>query len=472
LFDKINAGLSKLVDKISKTEIKEKKLDNFLDEFELILIQNDVAVPVVDSLSSELKKKIKTEQVRRFGDVREPVKKALRNVLLDKLKVSKKVDFFEILESKKKQKEPLVIVFVGINGTGKCVAGDSLISISKNESRPIEEIYDEMARTGTQIDDVEGTIVTNKKSNISMPSVDFQQFGIKEAIPSFYWKLKNNGPLLSISLKNGSNIQVTPEHPFFTKISGRTSKINAIDLTENSHILITEERSNPAKFHRKLNWAGVERIDQVDGIKYVYDFTIPSYHNFIANDIVVHNTTSIAKLANILSKKGYSSVIACCDTYRPGSIEQLEEHARNVGVRTIKHGYGADAAAVAFDAIKYAKSKGLNTVLIDTAGRMQTNKNLIDEMKKIVKISNPDLKILVVDALTGNDATEQGKIFNEAIKLDGIILAKLDADAKGGSAISLSHITEKPIIFIGTGQKYDDLMEFNPEFIVDNIIPK
>jgi len=181
-------------------------------------------------------------------------------------------------------------------------------------------------------------------------------------------------------------------------------------------------------------------------------------------------TTSIAKLAHILQKKGRSVILAAGDTYRSGAMEQLEEHARRVGVRIIKHQYGGDPAAVAFDAVSYAKAHGTNVVLIDTAGRMGTNKNLLEEMKKIVRVTSPDLTILVVDALTGNDAVEQGKVFSEAVKIDGIILAKLDADIKGGSAISLSYIMGKPVAMVGTGQTYDDLEQFQPEAIVKNLI--
>ncbi len=266
-------------------------------------------------------------------------------------------------------------------------------------------------------------------------------------------------------------IQVTPEHPFFTRLNGVIQRVEAKNLVKNSHTMIMEKFMPNMESNQSIGWAKIKSIEEFDGPKFVYDLTVPHHHNFIANNIVVHNTTSIAKLAHLLLKKNYSVVIGCSDTYRAGSIEQMEEHARRIGVKTIKHRYGSDAAAVAYDSINYARSKGVNAVLIDTAGRMQTNQNLLDEMKKIVKISEPDLTILVVDALTGNDAVEQGKIFNEAIKLDGIILAKLDADAKGGSAISLSHITGKPVLFVGTGQKYDDLMEFDSKFIIDNILP-
>jgi fused signal recognition particle receptor len=181
-------------------------------------------------------------------------------------------------------------------------------------------------------------------------------------------------------------------------------------------------------------------------------------------------TTTIAKLAHLLMKKGFTTILACADTYRTGSIEQIEEHARRLGVKTIKHTYGSDAAAVAYDTINYAKAHGTDTVLIDTAGRMQTNRNLIDEMKKIIRIAQPDLTLLVVDALTGNDAAEQAAIFSKAVTIDGIILTKIDADAKGGSAISVSSITGKQVLFMGVGQEYDDLLPFDPGFILNRIL--
>ena len=300
MFDRLRAQFSNLYDRIAKTELTGKDLDNVLDEFQLSLIENDVAVSAADFISSELKEKLKDVQFARFTDPRTRVKVILQEVLLSLLQRAGQLDIFALIDKKKGIGEPAVLVFIGINGTGK--------------------------------------------------------------------------------------------------------------------------------------------------------------------------TTSIAKLAHVLQKKGRTVILAASDTYRSGSIEQLEEHARRIGVRVIKHQYGADPAAVAFDAVNYAKAHRINAVLIDTAGRMLNNKNLLEEMRKIVRVTNPDLTILVVDALTGNDAVEQGKVFSEAVKIDGIILAKLDADVKGGSAISLSYIMGKPVTMVGTGQKYDDLEPFQAEAIVKNLI--
>lgn len=300
MFDRLKAQFSNFYDRIAKTELKGKDLDNVLDQFQLSLIENDVAVSAADFVSNQLKEKLQDVQFARFKDPRARVKVILQDVLLSLLQRAGQLDIFALIDKKKSIGEPAVLVFIGINGTGK--------------------------------------------------------------------------------------------------------------------------------------------------------------------------TTSIAKLAHVLQKRGRTVILAASDTYRSGSIEQLEEHARRIGVRVIKHQYGADPAAVAFDAVNYAKAHRINAVLIDTAGRMQNNKNLLEEMRKIVRVTSPDLTILVVDALTGNDAVEQGKVFSEAVKIDGIILAKLDADVKGGSAISLSYIMGKPVAMVGTGQKYDDLEPFQAEAIVKNLI--
>jgi len=300
MFEKLKSGFNGLVQKISQKELSDKEISQILDEFLLVLAENDVAYSVARKICDGLHEKLRTVEVRRFADSTEPAKNALKEVLLDILKGSGDESFFKVLDESKNQHKPVIILFVGVNGTGK--------------------------------------------------------------------------------------------------------------------------------------------------------------------------TSTIAKIGHLLLRKDFSVVIAAADTYRTGSIEQIEEHARRIGIRTIKHDYGADAAAVTFDAVNYANAHGTNVVLIDTAGRMQTNKNLLEEMKKIARVAKPNLTILVVDALTGNDAVEQGKIFSEAINIDGVIITKLDADAKGGSAISTAAVIGKPVFFAAVGQSYDDLVSFEPDQIVGKIV--
>ncbi len=300
MFEKLKSGLSGLVNKITTTELKAEKLRPVLSDFKLSLVENDVAFPVAERICDEMEKRLDGVQIKRLEDRKKIVKANLGEVLLETMLTNDKVDLLMAIEEKRKKGEPYVIVFVGINGTGK--------------------------------------------------------------------------------------------------------------------------------------------------------------------------TTTIAKFAQFLKKRGHSVVLACSDTYRAGSIEQLEEHAKRLGVRMIKHKYGADPAAVAYDTVNHAKAHGTNVVLIDTAGRIQTNRNLMNELAKIKRIVNPDMTILTVDSLTGNDAVMQAEEFHKSVGIDATILTKVDADVKGGSALSVTYITKKPVLFIGTGQKYEDLEKFEPEKFVQMIL--
>ena len=300
MFEKLKNAVSLVIDKLSRTELSDNSLNPLLWEFKISLLENDVALSVAEEMCDEIKELLLGEAVGRFENKKERVNEALRDSLYKVLQAPVNVDLLEAVAIKRRERTPLIIVFVGVNGTGK--------------------------------------------------------------------------------------------------------------------------------------------------------------------------TTTIAKVANLLIKNGYSVVLAGSDTYRAGSIEQLEGHAKRLGIRMIKHAYRSDAAAVAFDAINYARSHGINVVLVDTAGRMQTNRNLIDEMKKIVKVAKPHLTVLVVDALAGNDSVDQARIFDEAVGINGVILTKLDADVKGGAAISIAFAIKKPILYLGIGQFYDDLTLFDPRTLVESMV--
>jgi fused signal recognition particle receptor len=180
-------------------------------------------------------------------------------------------------------------------------------------------------------------------------------------------------------------------------------------------------------------------------------------------------TTTVAKVANLLHKNGLSVVLAASDTHRAGAIEQLGEHARRLSLKMIHQRYGADPSAVARDAVEYGKKHRVDAILIDTAGRMQTAKNLMDEISKIVQVVKPDLKIFIGDSLAGNDAIYQAKEFFAYTKFDASILTKTDADAKGGAIISITYLTSKPIIYLGVGQNYDDIIPFDLDTFVESL---
>jgi fused signal recognition particle receptor len=180
-------------------------------------------------------------------------------------------------------------------------------------------------------------------------------------------------------------------------------------------------------------------------------------------------TTTVAKMAERFKIQGYSVVIAAGDTFRAGAIEQIDRHAEALGTKIIKHQEGADPAAIIYDAIQFAKAKHKDIVLADTAGRMHTNINLMDQLKKVCRVNKPTLIIFVDEAIAGNDAVERAKMFNDAVPFHGSVLTKADADSKGGAAISISYTTGKPILFLGVGQSYKDLVKFEPQWLIDRL---
>jgi len=180
-------------------------------------------------------------------------------------------------------------------------------------------------------------------------------------------------------------------------------------------------------------------------------------------------TTTIAKVACRLKNQGYSVVLAAGDTYRAGALEQIERHAEKLRVKLVKHQQGADPAAVIYDAVQYARAKHKDVVLADTAGRIHTNVNLMNQLRKIERVIDADLVVFVDEALAGNDAVERALQFNKAMAIDASILTKVDADSKGGTAISIAHATNKPILFLGIGQKYEDMVKFDPQWLVNRL---
>ena len=301
MFDQLRKNVSKLVKKITITEISPKSVSKLTKELKDILMKNEVAVVTAEAICEKLSSILLKTEHTRFSNAKPLVLNALREVLFDILSPKKEINLMEIVEDAKMKKTPLTIAFFGVNGVGK--------------------------------------------------------------------------------------------------------------------------------------------------------------------------TLSIAKLGKLLQKNGYSSVFAAGDTFRAGSIQQLQQHGEKLGIRVIAQTYGSDAAAVAFDAVNHAISKNIDVVLIDTAGRIETSSNLMAELQKICKVVEPDLKIFVGDALTGNALVSQVTLFNEKIGIDASILNKIDADVKGGAAVSVTHISNSPIIFLGNGQNYEDMIPFSPDFVVDNIIP-
>jgi len=181
-------------------------------------------------------------------------------------------------------------------------------------------------------------------------------------------------------------------------------------------------------------------------------------------------TTTIAKVAYFLKKSGFSVVIGAGDTFRAGAIEQIDIHAERVGTKVIQHQAGADPSAVLFDTVQYAQAHKIDVVLADTAGRFHNRANLMNQLEKIRRVMKPDLIIYVDEAVAGNDAVVRAAEFERTVGTDAVVLTKADMDSKGGAAISIAHTIGKPLMFLGTGQGYDDIVPFIPEQVVNEIL--
>ncbi len=217
-----------------------------------------------------------------------------------------------------------------------------------------------------------------------------------------------------------------------------------------------------------LLFDGAGTVDLFDTINKCREKNAPCIVMFVGIN-GTGKTTSLAKVASLLQKSKYSVAVAAADTFRAGAIEQLREHTNRLNIKIIAQNYGSDPAAVARDAVLYAKSHKVDCVLIDTAGRMQTSKNLMEQIAKITKVVRPTLKIFVGDSLAGNDTVNQAKEFYEHTKFDGSILTKADADARGGAALSIVRVTSTPVMFVGVGQEYDDLKPFDKHVFLKEV---
>ena len=298
MFDKLRTAFSSAAKSFSEKELKEKDIDEILFQLEISLMESDVATEVIDSIKSDLKQKIIGSKVNK-NEIENFVKNSLIQSISNLFEASKSINIMELIQAKKDSIEPYIILFVGINGTGK--------------------------------------------------------------------------------------------------------------------------------------------------------------------------TTTLIKIAHLLQKSKFSVVVAAADTFRAGAIEQLKEHTNRLNLKLVAQNYGSDPAAVARDAVLYARSHKIDCVLIDTAGRMQTSKNLMDQISKINNVIKPDFKIFVGDSLAGNDTVNQAREFYKYTKFDGSILTKSDADARGGAALSIVKVTSTPILYVGVGQEYDDLEEFNKDSFLKTV---
>ena len=345
----------------------------------------------------------------------------------------------------------------------------------KKEPKSKEQIKEERATTDELIKDI-----AQEKHEIKTPEQQVEESIIKNEITEegakklgFFEKLKN---VFAYTLTQDNFDSIFSELEMLL-LESNVALVVVETLKKQLQEKLVGKQLKKDKIALEIKEALRESIDAIllepentmEAIKEYKDITKEPYVILFFGINGAGKTTSIAKFAHLCLKNKFSCILAAADTFRAASIEQLQIHADKLKVHMIKHNYGSDPSAVAFDAIKYAKSNNIDVVLIDTAGRMHTKENLLKEMEKICRVTKPSLKVFVAEAVAGNDATEQAEAFNKAVGIDGSILSKTDVDEKGGAIISVGYITKKPILYLGVGQNYEDLELFNKKKFIEKL---
>lgn len=358
-----------------------------------------------------------------------------------------------------------------------------------------------------RIKEIEKNIVSEYKEEPKKPEEEDKTSGKKPEEPREEKKLGEPRDLEKLEDKETSTSKEAPKpgtESFFQKITSRITKIKIsekeFEIYKDELEMLLLENNVALEVAEKIIQELKERIINKEFLKKEAEAEITETFKDIIKEILIEpfdilekikekahdqsrepfvilfcgingtgKTTTIAKIASHLKSKGITCVMAAADTFRAAAIEQIKKHGEKLNIKVIAQEYGSDPAAVGFDAIKYAKKNFIDCVLIDTAGRIHTSKNLLKEIEKISRVTNPDLKLFIGESITGNDAIEQVKSFDWSIGIDGIILTKADIDEKGGTALSVGYVTKKPIIFLGTGQEYDKIVVFDKNKFVRDL---
>ncbi len=427
LKDKLKAAVSKFTKDVKEEVTEEEKKSS-------------------KKVKSADKKKVKEEKVSK--------KSKVSNKKSKKVEEEIKEEAEEIQEQEVQQEEPKAKkgFFSKLFGTKEDKEKEETEEeLEDDEITPQEAAFEEGEEDSELLEEKEAQSEQNEKKGFfgKLAEVVTKTSLSEEKFETLFWDLE------VILLENNVAVEVIEKIKEDMKVSLVKGKISRLNVDET--ILNTLKKSIDQ----------ILTFDAVDLLK-VSKTKKPLVLAFVGVN-GTGKTTTIAKLANYFIKNKKTVVLAAADTFRAAAIQQLEEHSKKLNVKMIKHDYGSDAAAVAFDAVKYAEANKIDIVMIDTAGRLHSNVNLMDEMKKIIRVSKPDYKIFIGESITGNDCIEQAQQFDKAIEIDGIILSKADVDEKGGAAISVSYVTKKPILFIGTGQTYGDLKPFNKSEIIKTL---
>jgi len=383
---------------------------------------------VVDKFSKKVEEEGKDVTVKpEIEEEKIPVeqKKESKKTVKEKKKVSKKIVKEEIIEDKEESKKKSF--FESLK--------DKIVEKPKVLEEPVkEEVIEEKKKS----------FFESIKEKVTTKKIDEKQFN------EFFWDIE-----LGL-MENNVATEV------IDKIKEDLKK-NLVDQP-----LKRGDIEETIKDSLKKSLDEVLSFETIDLIKKIKESEKPFVIIFFGIN-GAGKTTTIAKVANLILKNKLKCLLVAADTFRAAAIQQLEEHGKKLGVKVVRQDYGSDPAAVAFDGVKSAKAKGIDVVLIDTAGRQHSNENLMEEMKKIVRVIKPDMKLFIGESITGNDCIEQVKKFNEIVKIDGIILSKADIDEKDGTALSVSYVSGKPILYFGVGQKYEDLKAFDKDYVLKNL---
>ncbi|MEK6969748.1 MAG: signal recognition particle-docking protein FtsY [Nanoarchaeota archaeon] len=443
----------------------KKSLSIFSKKAEVEAVEKtETVVKEVEVNEKEAQKNIKTETELKKAEKKE-IKKEKTIPEKKEVKEIKK----EVVSDKKEIKEKIKEV--------KPIKKETKVEKEQEEKREIKETKKEFPELKKEIKTPAEPIkeesteqILTKKESKKEKEEPFLEPELEKPKKSFFGKLKESFTTKTISAEKFEELFWELE----LALLENNVSVEVIDRikTDLKKELVDQPlpRDVPKKIEETLKrtLSEILTIDQINLVKKIKQKGKPYIIAFFGIN-GTGKTTTIAKLTHYLQQQKLSVVLAACDTFRAAAIQQLEEHADKLKVKIIKHEYGSDAAAVAFDAIKFAEKNKIDVVMIDTAGRLHSNANLMAELEKIIRVTKPDLKLFVGESITGNDCIEQARIFNELVEMDGAILTKADVDEKGGAPLSIAYVIKKPILFLGVGQRYEDLEEFNPEVILKRL---
>jgi signal recognition particle subunit SRP54 len=500
--EKLGTSLTEALRKIIKIPIiDENAVKELVKDFQRALLQADVNVHLVLDLTNRIQERTLKEKLPLGISRREHVIKVIYEELT---KFVGKTPAKILVEPGRLN----IFMLVGIQGSGKCVVGHSKVSLVNRQIITIAQLFEE------QIGCCESAIILQDgiaihPRNLKAHSINLETLKMEERPVEWIWKLKATEELYEVLLDSTTSptIITTPEHPFFTINKGTINRVRVENLRRGQYVMVpstiwkdtpcgyektctdTEEKkiefnrviieetlkpsSNSFTHHKTdIHWVKVKDIQKKSNhsIDYVYDLTIKDHHNFIANSIIVQNTTSSAKMARYFQKRSFKTALICGDTYRLGAFAQLKQLTKDINVPVYGKEGGQDVLSIVAKGVKDFTNEGYEVIIIDTAGRHKDEKSLIQEMKKITQAVNPNEVILVIDATIGQQAALQAKAFHEATKIGSICLTKLDGTARGGGALSAVASIGVPIKFVGTGEGIEDIDLFVPSRFVGRLL--